>query len=652
MRAFKLVMILFIFSALLIPVATAQGFEIDTVEGEDADQVNMIELEDRMSIEVGLRNASYENAKFMAYLDGQEMFMGDDEEITIKPEYDISEGEHELRIERQSRREEDISRTTMVEVSKTGSGSSDEETQDNVDFKIKSIDGEDAGQMNKLDVKVGERVDVGLEGADFEDSKFTAYIDGTELHVEDEGIVMVSDIKNVGTGQHELELEYYHAGEGTSTATTQVEIVDIEDRRPDRGSDPEEFEIDSVAGEDSDQVNEIELSEGDRLDIELEEMDLGERRFKAYIDGHEFPIDEDGMVVTSETGKLDEGEHTLRVAIVIDGEPATEDETEIEITDIETRGDRRQPEVLDSELYDEDFSPDVDGIDVDRGNGEITVTVTEESLENSDGEVVVGDSIEAITKLQINFRRGLGGHGGAARLKIEEKDPDTVDNEDIEVYSVLELSGKNLELMAPDIRYAVEDGWADEHGFDEAIRERGGGRQNTEIGFYDVEEDWKRFDTFLRDTTPTHSIYSLNPRRIDQDFNLESETNMVAIGGNPEGGLIYAEGPQGQCESFTSEGEIPSGWNELDVSCVEMEEMQRKKERLSDNIDSLEEDIKEKDAGDEQHIERLEEARNELDKGNIDEAERIYEEVQGEVQKGFLRSFIIQTVVDAFPFLG
>lgn len=622
-------------------------FEIVTINGEDADQVNEIVVDDRGSIDVGLKNADYENAKFMAYLDGQEMFMGDDEEITLKPEYDISEGEHQLRIERQSRREEDVSRKTTVKVT---SGDTDEDSG-SIDFEIDRINGEDASKVNDLNVKVGERVDMELAGVGLEASSFTAYIDGTEMHVEDGGIVTVADIKNVGTGQHELEMEYYHAG-GTSTASTQVNIVDIEDSRSDGRSEPGEFTIDSLAGEDADRKNELKLSEGDEMNIELEGIDSSKYRFRAFIDGVELPVTNEGIMMTTEVKEVEEGEHTLRIASIFEGEEKTEAETEVKVTEIETRRDRRKPEELDSELYDEDFSPDVEGgMKVERGDGEITVTVTSEGLNNDRGEVVVGDSIQDITKLRLNFRRGLGGQGEAARLKIEEKDPETVENGDIEVYAVLELSGKNLEILAPNIRYAVKDEWADKHGFDEAIRERGGGRQNTEIGFYDVEEDWKRFDTRIRDSTPTHSMYSLTPRRIDQDFGLESKTNTIAIGGNPEGGITYAEGPQGQCESFVTSEEVPPGWTKIDKSCTELDQLRREREQLRNSINNLKEDLQEnKDRGEQEDIEKLNDALEELDKGNVDTADEMYQEVQDKTAKGFLRQFIIKTVKDVFPF--
>lgn len=626
-------------------------FQIDTVSGEDANQINQVEIGDRGGIEVGLSNANYTDAKFMAFLDGQEMFMGDDEEITMKPEYEISEGEHELRIERQSRRDEDVSRTTQVEVIHVEG--QEDTTSTNVDFEIDKIAGQDASKVNDLDVRVGERIDLEIKGAEFDESSFTAHIDSTELHVDEDGLVMVSDIKNVGTGQHELELEYYHSG-GTSKASTQINIVNIEDTRTDDRSAPDEFSIKSVAGEDADQTNKLKLFERETLKVELDGMDLGRTRLKAFIDGKEFPMDEQGIRMTSEIAEVKEGEHELRIVSIFEGEEATDASTDIEVTEIETREDRRMPDELDTELFDKDFNPDIDGMDVERGDGSITFTVASEELGGDGGEVIVGNTIEDLTKLQMNYRNAPGIRDAGAKLTVEEKDVNSVQNEDIEVYAVLELSGQNLEILAPTLKFAVANKWADEHDFDNTVREIGNSRgEATEIAFYDVEEDWQRLDATMRQTTGTHSIYELHPRGIDQEFNLESKTNTIVIGGNTEGGITYAEGPQGQCQSFGPEEEVPPGWTEVDKSCTELKQLQREREQLRGSINNLKEDLQEnEDRGSQEDIEKLDSAIEELDKGNVEEAEKMYNEVQDKTAKNFLRNFIIQTVKDVFPFLN
>ncbi|MCJ7450213.1 MAG: hypothetical protein MUP58_00545 [Candidatus Nanohaloarchaeota archaeon QJJ-9] len=642
--------------------SNSTGFQIVTVEGEDASKVNEIKIGYRDGIEVGLENADYENAKFVAYLDGQEMFMGDDEEISIRPDYKLSTGKQELRIERQSRREEDVSRTTMIDIreidrerdDETNVDSEDMETvngSDSEDFAIATVKGQDADQVNGLDVEVGENVDIGLEGAEFEEDKLRAFIDGTEMHVEEGGVTMVRDIKNVGKGQHELKLQYYYEGEGTLNASTQIDIKDIEEDRDLSRSEPGDFKIESIAGQEADRVNDLELSEGDRIDFELDGIDRGKYRFEAFIDGIELPAPEDGIVLTSKVGDLEEGSYTLRIASIFDDEEATDAETEVEVTDVETREEKRMPDELDTELYDPDFNPDVEGQKVERNDGSIVITATEESL-SSDDKVVVGDSIEDLTEVKLRYKRGAGGLGGGVKLKIEKEDPSSVENEDMEVYSVLELSGQNLELIGPVLKFAVENEWADQYGFDEAARERGGSRgSKAEIAFYDVEEDWQRMGAYIRDTTSTHSIYHLQPFRLDEDMSLESKTNTIAIGGNPEGGLVYAVSPQGQCESFKSEEEIPSGYEVIEKSCIEREELSREKEQLRGRINDLMEDIKgNEDRGSEEHVERLQNATDELEKGNIDRAEQIYEEVQKETAKSFLRGFIIKVVQDILPF--
>lgn len=641
-------------SFLMVSTASAQEtpeFEIETVNGESADQVNEVDLGSSNSIEVGLSGADYENAKFVAYLEGEELLMGDDEEISIRPEHEINEGEQELRVVRQSRREEDISRATIIDI--TDSGEEDEEKQNETsvgDFEISEVAGEDASKVNSLEVKVGERVDIGLEGADFEQHRFNAFIDGEEVHVDEEGLVISSDIKEIGEGRHELELKYYYRGEGTSRASTQINIEDIEDRRKDDLSTPGEFEIEKLDGEDAGQINEIELVEGDSIDIELKSIDKAEHHFKAFIDGVEFPITDRGLEVTSKISEIEEGRQTLRVASTFRGEEKTDAETQIEVANIESRDERRQPDRLDSELYDENFNPDIEGMKVDRGEGEITITATKESLGSDDAEVVVGDSIEDLTKIELNYARGLGGQGNAVRLKIEEENSGSLES-DVKVYGALKVSGKNLELVAPTMQYAVTNKWADKHGFDEAVRSRGGSRENTEIGFYDVEYNWTRFDTRLYDSTETHSIYILQPRTVDQEFSLESRENTIAIGGNPEGGVTYAEGPQGQCESFENSEAVPPGWTELDITCTEIQDIQREKEQLRDRITDLKEDLKtNKGRGEQEDIKKLNNSLEKLEEGDIDEAEKMYEEVQDKTAKSFLRDFIIKTVKDVFPF--
>ena len=471
------------------------------------------------------------------------------------------------------------------------------------------------------------------------------------MKVDEDGVVMIPEIREMGTGEYELKLMYYGGGEGHSNASTQINIENIEDTRNFSRSPPGEFTIESINGEDADQANKIQLSEGDQLEFELDGIDSGKYRFNAYIDGVEFPVSDEGIEITTDVEEVEEGQHTLRMASTFEDGEATDAETEVEITGIETREDRRKPDELDTELYDEDFDPDVDGMEVERGDGELTVTATGEALGSDGGEVVVGESIEDLTWLKINYARGVGGYGDAARLKIEEREPSSVGNSDGEIYAVLELSGKNLELLEPAIRYAVENEWADEHGFDKIIRDKGGGPEKTEIGFYDVEDDWKRFDTRLHDSTETHSIYILQPKASDQELSLESKENTIVIGGNLEGGMTYAEGPQGQCESFESSAEVPSGWTIVEKTCAEMKRIQREREQLRDNINDLKEDLKsDEDRGEEADLEKLNNSLGELEKGNLDEAEKMYEEVQDKTAKGFLREFIIETVMNYFPF--
>ncbi|MFP4045787.1 MAG: hypothetical protein ACLFS3_01885 [Candidatus Aenigmatarchaeota archaeon] len=667
---------LLIFSMLMFsPVAAAaEDFEVASVNGEDADQVNEIDLRRGTVIGVELEGADITSGGFEARIDGESFrIRRDSGEFSPSG---VSSGEHSLKI---VGREEEAD-STRIEVTNITEEKEDRETDDkqesedidqeseedeedsskpvNSDFEIESIAGQDADRVNDLDVrpgtpeKRGEIVDVELDGVDFEESRISAFLDGLELPVTEDGIVMVPEIREMGTGEYELKVMYYHeSDEGASNASTQVNIENIRDTRGSDISAPGEFTIESIEGEDADQVNKIQLSEGDQLEFELDGIDTGKYSFNAYIDGVEFPVSDEGIEITTDVNEVEEGEHKLRMASTFEGEEATDAETEVKVTEVETRRDRRRPDRLKTELYDEDFDPDVEEMEVERGDGEITVTATGEALESDSGEVVVGDSIEDLTWLKVNYARNVGGYGGAARLKIEEKDPGSVENSDGEVHAVLELSGKNLELLEPTIRYAVENEWADEHGFDEIIRERGGGRENTEIGFYDVENDWKRFDTRLHDSTETHSIYTLQPKASDQELSLESKENTIVIGGGLGGGMVYAEGPQGQCESFESSEEIPRGWTTIEKTCAEMKRIQREREQLRDSINDLKEDLKsDEDRGEKEDLEKLNNSLEELEKGNLDEAEKMYEEVQDKTARGFLRTFIIDTVKDFFSF--
>lgn len=234
---------------------------------------------------------------------------------------------------------------------------------DEITFEIATVNGKDADQVNEIEFHRGSTPSVQLDGADLAESQYRVAIDGTEHFVDPDGEISIAgDLPKEGV--QTLEVIRYERGSPGYTVETEVEITDTEwePDGPDFGSEPDDFEIATVNGEDAGQVNDIEFHHDATVELELDGVDAGDHLFEIEIDGTDHLLAEDGTI-SYQTALPDEGKHTLTVTKQFRGDPATSAETQVEVTDSDW-----EPEIPDPD--DRDFGSDDADQDMDRPHPE------------------------------------------------------------------------------------------------------------------------------------------------------------------------------------------------------------------------------------------------------------------------------------------
>ena len=293
---------------------------------------------------------------------------------------------------------------------------------------------------------------------------------------------------------------------------------------------------------------------------------------------------------------------------------------------------------LNKDLEWEYFSPDVEGQDVEYGDGEVEISMTQEELRNSP-QILVGEAVEALTELKFHHKRAQGG----LNLKIEQLEQGEYSSppENLDVFSVMDFKGEGIQGLwaAPRADLSYEE--LSEKNL--MISER-----EAKVTYYQVTSDgWEKLPS-QTGWAEAENHLQLQP---DPDFEKErhewlmpSGGMTIAVAGSPEGvkDTTYITNGEGDCRELEEGNPVPPGYEELSASCETVEEAEQAKEMLERGREQLQDSKREinerdynlseenKDKLDEQE-EKLDQAEQDLDEYRVYEAKQKMEEVREEL---------------------
>lgn len=221
------------------------------------------------------------------------------------------------------------------------------------------------------------------------------------------------------------------------------------------------------------------------------------------------------------------------------------------------------------------YSPDVEGLDASYDNGSVTISVTEQRLEEYP-EVRMGSALRGWSRVRLSGRRSAGG----VELMLEQVEAEEIDApEDIVIYSVVDVSGENLDGLELQPTANIERDWLEEHGLLVSS-------SHAHISYYRIEDgDWERLPS-RPGYSSLDSAIGLDPeydhdRETQNPYILSGETR-IAIAGDTSGIDFgrFVIGPEDQCEEFDEDEPIPPGWEEIEINCEVHEDAQQFQERL------------------------------------------------------------------------
>lgn len=338
--------LVFLFLVIVAPPAGAQPsdppeFEIETINGEPAEQVNEVEFHDDAPLVIELDGADVSEHRFNVSIGAYDyqLFPDDEGKLNASRE-NPPEGQYTMTMTLVHWGEETTSAETEIEITDAGDrrdGDLDEKLESS-EFAIETINGESAEQVNEVEFHREAPITIGLDDVNVSKRRFNVSIGEQEYYLfpDDEGEIRAHR-KHPTEGQYTMTVTLVHRGEPSTSAETEIEITDAGDRRsPDRDDRPEppEFEIATINGEPADQVNEVEFHREAPITIELDGANVSQHRFNVSIGSYRYPLlpDDDGELRARREHPT-EGQYTMTVTLVHRGEAATSAETEIEITD-------------------------------------------------------------------------------------------------------------------------------------------------------------------------------------------------------------------------------------------------------------------------------------------------------------------------------
>ena len=172
------------------------------------------------------------------------------------------------------------------------------------EITIETVDGEDADQVNDLDLEANEPFDVTMSGVEEFDERFEwiVRIDGDVVDretAEDATVSVRLDseaLEPLEAGEeYELEVALEYRDEDVRDTST-IRVASIHDPREETRDLPEEITIETVDGEDADQVNDLDLEADELFDVTMSGVEEFDERLT-------WIVRLDGDVVDQETAE-------------------------------------------------------------------------------------------------------------------------------------------------------------------------------------------------------------------------------------------------------------------------------------------------------------------------------------------------------------
>ena len=243
-RVIAIVGLAVLFVAVLGAPADAQSspppFEIETINGESADQVNQVEFHDDAPLTIELDGVDVSEYRFNVTIGGYDYWLfPDDDGVLEARRENPSEGQYTLTMTIIHRGEEATSAETEIEITDAGDQPDRDRDRDDPvepsEFEIATINGESADQVNEIEFHDDAPIEIELDGVDISEHRFTVTIGEYEYRLSSDDVgVLETRRENPSEGQYTLTVTIIHRGEEATSAETEIEIIDAGDPR-DRG---------------------------------------------------------------------------------------------------------------------------------------------------------------------------------------------------------------------------------------------------------------------------------------------------------------------------------------------------------------------------------------------------------------------------------
>lgn len=287
----------------------APDFTIESVNGEDPEQVNEIDLMEDEYIEIDLGGIEERENPYSIKLGDEEWGVTPDEDefrVSTRSFKDTDEGEYEMEVSRGG--PAGGKETTQVEVVEAFKTREEQLAQKSEDFTINDINGEPADKVNEINFYQKEMVEINLDGVEEFETSYTVKIGGEEVTGgppgEDEFTFSSTELFSYGEGERleegEYELEIVQRGpdEIDGSASTKVELFkekESERVHPEEREEEREPEVDERVETPEEEVEEDRDREvpEEIHDRERPEEEADERDFEAEEEPEETPAEVD-----------------------------------------------------------------------------------------------------------------------------------------------------------------------------------------------------------------------------------------------------------------------------------------------------------------------------------------------------------------------
>lgn len=270
--------------------------DISSVNGQDADRVNDIEVVWNKDIELDVDGIDNVDGFLHVQIDGVRIATISAENETFRPyqNRDVSKGQQTLKLIRKRHERFVVSQTEVnvinVDLSEDDVGELDF-NPDNVE--IASVNGQSPSRAD-LELKYNEPVSIQLDGLDVSEHGLLIKLDGKILTMleEDESKSRPRKV-DITEGSHELAVfKKAEAGREVLIAKTSVNVASVNlkrDSEPELNFDPDEVELASINENEVDGTTDLELTR-DNVSLELEGLDVSDNRLLILLDGKTFGL--------------------------------------------------------------------------------------------------------------------------------------------------------------------------------------------------------------------------------------------------------------------------------------------------------------------------------------------------------------------------